>query len=321
MTVSTIDPAGLNIGQIGGRRNLIINGSMQVAQRGTSISYNNESKYSALDRWLGSISDTGSVSQQSFTVGQTDVPTEPKNYMRIATTSGSYTKSIFQRIEDVRNGAGQTLTISFYAKNNSGTPTLELIASQKFGSGGSSDVDTTIQSSIALTSSWTKYSYSFTLPSISGKTIGINDNLQFRFNISAGISETDFAQVQLEVGDVATPFEHRSYGEELSACQRYYQRGFHYGSAFGLNNANNATWFGHGKCHVTMRTTPTVSIISGVSPTVDMMLAGIKNYSSGTPVGKTVNSWKWDMAFSGGTLGNYYIGVLSNDCVECSAEL
>jgi hypothetical protein len=36
MAVSTIDPAGLNIGQIGGRRNLIINGAMQVAQRGTS---------------------------------------------------------------------------------------------------------------------------------------------------------------------------------------------------------------------------------------------------------------------------------------------
>ena len=36
MAVSTIDPNGLNIGQIGGRRNLIINGAMQVAQRGTS---------------------------------------------------------------------------------------------------------------------------------------------------------------------------------------------------------------------------------------------------------------------------------------------
>jgi hypothetical protein len=126
--------------------------------------------------------------------------------------------------------------------------------------------------------------------------------------------------VQLEKGSTATSFDYRPYGTELQLCQRYYQRTFQYGSAFGQNNANAATWFGHGKCHVTMRATPTASIISGVTPTADMMGAGTVTYTSGTPSGKTVNSWKFDMSFSG-TLGTYYLGVLSNDCIECSAEL
>jgi hypothetical protein len=126
--------------------------------------------------------------------------------------------------------------------------------------------------------------------------------------------------VQFEAGTTASPFEYRQYGTELALCQRYYQRTFQYGSAFGLNNGNQAAWYGHGKCHVTMRATPTASIISGVTPTADMMGAGTVTYTSGTPSGKTVNSWKFDMSFSG-TLGNYYIGVLSNDCIECSAEL
>ena len=125
--------------------------------------------------------------------------------------------------------------------------------------------------------------------------------------------------VQLERGSNATSFEFRDYGRELILCQRYFQRNFDF-NCYGLNNNNATTWYGHGKCHVTMRATPTTSIISGVTPSVDFMGVAIKTNNGGTPVGKNVNSWKFDMPFVG-ALGVPAIGVIDNNSIECSAEL
>ena len=91
----------------------------------------------------------------------------------------------------------------------------------------------------SLTSSWQKFTVTTTLPSISGKTIGSdnNDILGVNFWLEAGANFNtrtnslgqqsgtfDIAQVQIEEGSSATPFEHRPIGMELSLCQRYCQK-------------------------------------------------------------------------------------------------
>ena len=98
---------------------------------------------------------------------------------------------------------------------------------QGFGSGGSSDVDIAQQVTPYLQndSTFRYYSLTFTVPSISGKTIGAGSFFQISFgqgtNNSASAWTLDISNIQVEVGSVATPFEHRSFGEELARCQRY----------------------------------------------------------------------------------------------------
>jgi len=205
-------------------RNMIINGAMQVAQRGSSVSVGSGTY--TLDRWRtdrdGTV--TATVSQQSFTLGQTDVPNEPEHYLRfdITAASGSSYVNLAQFIEGVRNGAGQAVTLSFWAKASS-AQTIGLRAIQDFGSSGSSDVSQTI-SSISATTSWQQFTRTFTLASISGKSIGGgNDSLRILWDLPVNtVMQLDLAQVQLEIGEQATFFEHRSHGEELALCQRYY---------------------------------------------------------------------------------------------------
>ena len=210
-----------------GRKNVIINGNFDIWQRGTSFT---GSKYTA-DRWDVVVSGTGTTTttQQAFTLGQTDVPNEPKYYLRIAKSSGVSGASggdvLTQKVESVRTFAGQTATLSFYAKASEST-TIDFFLKQHFGTGGSpsSDVDQT-PTGVSVTTSWQKFTVTQAFPSISGKTIGTNndDYLELIMRIDNGSNASvDFAQVQWEKGSVATDFEYRPIGEEYSLCQRYY---------------------------------------------------------------------------------------------------
>jgi len=263
MALSKILPASQD--QYAGARNLIINGNFDVWQRGTSFS-NVNGVYTA-DRMLvtsggGTTGDT--VSQQSFTAGQTDVPGEPTYFLRYAMGGTSSNKVMHHRIEDVRTGAGQTVTLSFYAKASTGhTSTIEM--AQVFGSGGSSQVTLPAQN-YTMTTSWQKFTFTITLPSISGKTIGTSSYVYVSFirSLSASGVSIDIAQMQLELGSQATPFEHRSFGEELSLCERYFTSLLTSGSGYNMflhpidlsNNYRRATL----RWPTKMRTSPTVSI-------------------------------------------------------------
>tara|TARA_B100000575_G_scaffold94016_1_gene74941 strand:+ start:45 stop:1226 length:1182 start_codon:yes stop_codon:yes gene_type:complete len=78
--------------------------------------------------------------------------------------------------------------------------------------------------------------------------------------LTAGASTFEITGVQLEVGPVTTPFEHRSFGDELARCQRYYQQYVNI-SAVGYVPDNNARTYSHGFFFpVTMRAAPTMSI-------------------------------------------------------------
>ena len=212
-----------------GRKNLIINGNFDVWQRGTSSSGTTSSGYQSADRWYFNASGaTYTTSQQTFTLGQTDVPYNPRYFLRFAVTGADDNAGVWHKIEDVRKSSGQTVTLSFWAKYNSDSPssTINLKFIQNFGTGGSPSSQVTVIETIRLYDVWTKYEVQHTFTSLSGKTLGSDNNSWFGLEISNGTNETwdmDLAQVQLELGKVATPFEHRSYGEELALCQRYYE--------------------------------------------------------------------------------------------------
>jgi len=226
----TIDGVLIKDGSINangtGRKNYIINGNFDIWQRGTSFT---ASGYTS-DRWYAIVSGTGTttISQQSFTLGQTDVPNEPKYYLRIAkssgATSGDYLSS---KNESVRTFAGQATVISFYAKASAAT-TLTPTIRQNFGTGGSpSSVNDAVKSDISVTTSWQKFTITHTFDSISGKTLGTdnNDHIELFFNIQNAAGDSiDFAQFQVEKGSVATDFEVRPIAEELVLCHRYYQK-------------------------------------------------------------------------------------------------
>jgi hypothetical protein len=235
-TINGVTPNSANV--IG--KNKIINGNFDFWQRGTTASYSNQSSQYLADRWLMRSTATANVtiSRQSFTVGQTDVPNNPKYFYRWDTTSHTTGSGILEyRIEDVSTFAGNTCTLSFWAKCNT-AQTISNTYRQDFGSGGSTLVSTPTGSLLSLTTAWQKFTVTVTLPSISGKTIaGGNDHLGLRFIMPATVCTVDIAQVQLEAGESATEFEHRPYTTELQLCQRYYWKntGNIYGGDWGTN--------------------------------------------------------------------------------------
>jgi hypothetical protein len=212
-----------------GRKNLIINGRFDFWQRGTSFT---GTEYTA-DRWQQSLSGgTATVSRQAFTLGQTEVPGNPTYYLQQSCSVGNGNCGIDQKIEDVRTGAGGPVTISFWAKGtNPGIGYWSMQLWQRFGSGGSPSGTVQNNKQLTVTSDWKKYSFTYELASISGKTLGTannsNLNLIIRQNESDSSTsawELNIANVQVEFGKNATEFEHRSYGEELALCQRYYEK-------------------------------------------------------------------------------------------------
>ena len=218
-------------------RNKIINGNFDIWQRGTSQTNNG---YGSDDRWVNAnVGSTKTHSRQAFTLGQTEVPGNPTFFSRtvVSSVTGANNQvSKYQNIEYVKMFSNKTATLSFWAKTDSNkNMAVEFV--QYFGSGGSPSpsVSTLGVTTISLTTSWKKYVVTVQLPSISGKlgTDG-NDRLVVLFWFDAGSdfnSRTnslgqqsgtfDIAQIQLEEGSVATPFEQRPLGLELSLCQRY----------------------------------------------------------------------------------------------------
>ena len=200
-----------------GRRNLIINGAMEVAQRGTSFTSNGY----GIDRWKTYNSGgTATLTQQSFASGDSpEVGID--NYVRIVRSSPGGIYYFSQRVEDVRKSDSATLTMSFYGKA-SATTTVGCRITQEFGSGGSPGVNITAQN-VNFTTTWQKHSVTFNMGSLSGKTVGTGNNFEPVFDIPATTETIEITGVQVEYGEVATPFEHRSYGEELASCLRYYE--------------------------------------------------------------------------------------------------
>ena len=213
-------------------RNLIINGQFLVWQRATDSGSNTTDGYLSCDRWYHASSGaTKQVYRQKFSPGQTDVPDNPFYYLKYDVTVGNNNVALRQRIEDVTRVQGE-MTLSFWVKGtNPGGGQFNLTFRQNFGSGGSNVVDQSI-ANYTVSNTWTKKTFTFTPTSISGKTINNTNTSYYEielFRQPAGDTSTaafsvSFANVQLERGSVATPYEQKHNLDEFRACQRYFQR-------------------------------------------------------------------------------------------------
>jgi hypothetical protein len=255
-------------------KNKIINGDFRVWQRGTTFTSPATNSYTA-DRWVTNQDGSGTVtvSQQSFTPGTAPVAGyEAPFFLRQAVTAAGSTTffQMQQKIEDVRTFANQTVTFSFWAKADSSRTGL-VYWEQNFGSGGSATVQSTVFPAPALTTSWQRFTYTFTLPSISGKTIGTNSCLIFyiRNGGTASGANLDIWGAQLEAGSVATAFQTATgtIQGELAACQRYYWVAAS-GTSYTLCPAfyyNGSYAQGIISFPVTMRTAPSLVATSGTN--------------------------------------------------------
>jgi hypothetical protein len=255
-------------------RNMVVNGDFKIWQRGTSFSSPANATFTA-DRWFMYYDGSGAtrtISQQTFT-GDNPTGLNVSNYMRVAITvagTGSTTNGMFYRTEDVRKLNGQTVTLSFYGKADT-TRNMNWQTYQEFGTGGSSAVLANSQG-FTFTSSWQRFSVSFTMPSVSGKTITANSSISFIVTFPQNATGTfDITGVQLEAGAVATPFEFEDIGTTLAKCQRYYWRSTT-GLATDFNsrhahfrrlNAYQMIATGYCAFPVTMRAEPTVALYNG----------------------------------------------------------
>ena len=139
---------------------------------------------------------------------------------------------VAQRIEDIAQFDGKTITVSFdYKSDNDFGCSFEY----HFGSGGSSSLYDKHGNTISASATVKRASVTVTLDDISGKSIGEanTSHLDLLFNMTANNKTFEITNVQLEVGNVATPFEHRSYAEELVLCQRYWQQSYDSGTPAG----------------------------------------------------------------------------------------
>ena len=221
-------------GNFAAGKNAIINGDFRINQRSFSSTTANNTY--TFDRWVTVSANTSQTfTSQSFTPGAAPVTGyESATFLQCATTAsaGAYAL-ILQKIEDVRTFANQTVTVSFWAKSASGTPKIATQLTQNFGTGGSSNVGTSTVA-FTLSTSWARYSTTFSIPSISGKTIGTNSCVE-----ASLIFQNDYEPVigqqtatigvwgmQVEIGSTATSFETATgtIQGELAACQRYYFR-------------------------------------------------------------------------------------------------
>jgi len=212
-------------------KNAVINGAFNVWQRGTTFTNPAGDSYTA-DRFMidyGTAAPTSnSVTRQTFTPGTAPVAGyEGAFFFRSTlTTVGTTSRlSIHHKIENVQTYAGQTVTLSFFAKADSAR-TLAGFIQQNFGSGGSTTVSTAITSQ-SVTTAWTRFSMQVAVPSISGKTIGTSSFLNIRLDqaVAAG-SVLELWGLQLEASSTVSDFQTATgtLQGELAACQRYYYR-------------------------------------------------------------------------------------------------
>ncbi len=253
----------INGGQIGGNRNLIINGAMQVAQRGTSATSlgNGNSGYHTVDRFR--FAEGGSPTY-AFTMSQsTTAPTGFSNSLKLdcttADTSLASTDALLveqfieaQNLQHLKYGttSAESVTLSFWVRSNL-TGTFAVWFYQEDDNRAASKTYT-----ISAADTWEHKTIT-----LSGDQTGVIDNNNgqgFRIawylasgtSYTSGTANTDWQTldntnraaglnvnlasstsnewyltgVQLEVGSTATEFEHRAFGDELARCMRYYYR-------------------------------------------------------------------------------------------------
>jgi len=245
-------------------KNKIINGDFGIWQRGTSFTITSGGGTYTADRWRADQDGSGYtkiISQQAFTAGNPITGYEPTYFTRINQSvagSGQTFNIIGQFVEDVRVFAGQTVTFSFWAKAASAT-TIGWGYGQEFGTGGSSAYFDDEPYNISLTTSWQRFSFTRTVQSVSGKTIGAGSHLDMYIRLPLSATYTvDTWGWQMEAGSAVTPFTTASgtVQGELALCQRYLPVTSSGDDIFGYSYSTTAT-YANFKFPVQARVAPT----------------------------------------------------------------
>ena len=201
-----------------GRRNILINGDFQVSQRGDYSSATTSSDGYFLDRWRVDRNGTATVQHTSgHDIAET--PAICKAIKLVQTVTGTNYLGIRQKIETPAQYIGRTFTYSAWVRSNTSNARIACYIP------GTSP-NTYIGPNHSGSGEWEYLSFTFTLNSGTPTTfhadVFIDNGAYGNTTITAG-QYLESTMIQLEFGKVATPFEHRSYGEELALCQRYYQ--------------------------------------------------------------------------------------------------
>ena len=281
-----------------GRRNHIINGNMQVAQRNTSFTSgsNNDDAYT-LDRFyiLSDGNDIIDVTQS------TEVPSTALNSIALDVETVNKKFGIAQIIENKNCTGliGNTVTLSFEAKVSATTKldnvkaaivawdgTADSVTSDIISAWGAEDTNPTLitnatyentPANLNVTTSWAKYSVSGTVDTSGAKNI-----IVFIWSDVTDTTAGDFlyiTNVQLELGSTASDFEHRPFGEELVSCQRYFQKSYAQGTPVGNASSTNRYYYliggnndtinkgGSYTLQTQMRATPTMTFYNDAGAT------------------------------------------------------
>ena len=277
-------------------KNKIINGDFGIWQRGTTFTSPAAAAYTA-DRYKYGQDGTGTVTvtQQTFTPGTAPVAGYEGAYFQRTASTAAGTSSYMQQsqlIEDVRTFAGQTVTLSFWAKSDSARSSF-VYMEQNFGSGGSSTVQYLSMGNASTTTSWQRFSFTVALSSISGKTIGTSSFLVIYIRLGAVTSGAtlDIWGVQLEAGSVATPFTTATgtLSGELAACQRYYWR------LTSAISSGNYTSFALGQATSTTGAEYFVSMPTQMRATPSLNVSGTYVTTTATNGGVTISSFGADI--------------------------
>ena len=348
---------------VGGRKNMIINGAMQIDQRTTSKTGVTSSGYHTLDRWKLDNSGLG-----TFTMSRSgDAPSGFYSSLKMDCTTaygsagGDDFNAIHQDLEaydGVSLGYGtsdaKSLTVSFWVKcSQTGTLQFNLLHY------ASSTRQISATYTINAANTWEKKTITFAgdtsqasdndnskglvfewfLASGTGRTSGGSPQTSWGAyaltkrnagsTISIGDSTSDTWQitgVQAEIGSTATDFEYRSYGEELSLCQRYYQQFGHptVEQPVGAGVWNDATQvLGHFPYIQEMRAIPTTSVSSTGFLRAYGGFSGNKISTGGQPIdGITTTSARLNVDFASSTAGDgTFLQVVGGQYIYLDAEL
>ncbi len=283
-------------------RNLIINGAMQVAQRGTSANTSGSGQYKATDRFAWFQENTDQV---IATVSQdTNAPDGFSNSHKIVISTaettldsdeiaGVYQPIEGQNLQHLKFGTSnaKSLTLSFWVKSTE-TGTYAVLFYLADGTARGITKNYTIN---------TANTWEYKTITIDGDTSGTIDNNndlgmgvywvmssgsgrgtvdgsswrnydanQFGYGHTADVLTDSSATwqitgVQLELGEQATPFEHRSYGDELARCQRYYGKYYLNKGSEYMTNGANISLSSNFSFPTTMRATPTSSHVQNIN--------------------------------------------------------
>ena len=302
-TVTNLTATNLNTGPWAGFRNRIINGNFSIWQRGTSIPITTHLQRTAdmwnID-WNGSSLGTLTASQLIYGPGSWfTAPTLPQTVVYLNRTSsgtGNTFLDFSTQLESVNTYQGQTITISGWCVGDAGK-TFLVKTEQFFGSGGSPSASAfTISSPITFNGNWQQFSFTTTLASTVGKTLGSSGN--DTLNVILSLPPNDafviyFANVQCELGSVATPFEYRPLTIEQQLCYRYYVGSVYVSIGTVINNATSIQTLSWPS---TMRTSPTVTSSSTYTVNVSSFAASVVTDKGGRVVlsSTTGGVGEWD---------------------------